>query len=252
MADVSGAPDAGPPAPEPANKGVLGALSEPGVLQRVVCGGFAWAVTVAPAAFSRGASNAAGVVAVLALVAAVVGPALVPSRRWWGRHLGITVFLALATGTWLLSPQAIAIERLDLVRAGIGAVGWAVYALSWGEPWRLREAPTAQEDIGTTLRARAQLPPLAVPLAAMGVAGAFLVMTIGWRVREPSRALLAQALSIGLAVALVTAAAEIAVSRGKARFETSRSAVPKSAGRSILVLVVFALLGGAVLVLRSR
>ena len=252
MADASGTPDTGPPVPEPAKRAGLGALGEPGVLQRVVCGSFAWAVTVAPAAFGRGSPIVAGLLAALALGGAIVGPALVPSRRWWGRHLGITAFLALSTGTWLLSPQAIAIERLDLVRAGIGAVAWAVYALSWGEPWRLREATAAQEDIGTTLRARAQLPALAVPLAGLGVLGAFLVMTIGWRVREPSRALLSQALAVGLAVALVTAAAEIAVSRGKPRWEASRGSVPTGAGRGILVLVVFALLGGAVLVLRSR
>ncbi|HTJ85454.1 MAG TPA: hypothetical protein VL400_27240, partial [Polyangiaceae bacterium] len=166
-------------------KGGLGPFSEPGVLQRAVCGSFAWAVTVGPAAFGHAGGALAKLAALSAFVAAVVGPALVPTRRRVGRHLGITAFLALATATWLLAPQSVAIERLDLIRAGIGALGWGVYALSWGEPWRLRD-DLPQEDIGTTLRARAELPPFAVPLAGLGVGAALVVLTLGWRVREPT------------------------------------------------------------------
>ena len=254
MADSSGDTSAADPATdEPAapKKAALGPFSEPGVLQRAVCGSFAWAVTVGPAAFGHSGTVLSQLTAALAFAAALVGPALVPTRKRIGRHLGITAFLALATGTWLLAPQAIAIERLDLIRAGIGALAWGVFALSWGEPWRMREAPV-QEEMGALLRARAQLPPLAVPLAGLGVVAALVVLTLGWRVREPSRALLAQGVSLVLAVALVTIGADIAVSRGRSRHAAPRGSVPKTAARGILMLVVFALLGGAILVMRAR
>lgn len=225
-----------------------GALREPGVLQRVVCAVFAWSVTVAPAVFSRSGSWPSRALAILALVAGALGPTLVPSRRRVGRHVGISAFLGLTTLAWILSPQAMDVARIDFILAIVGAVSWAVYALSWGEPWRLREA-TESEDPSGSLRARAELPPFAVPIAALGVIGAVVLMVVAWRVREPARALAAQVAAIGLGVALVSSAATLAVSRGRPRHASA--SVPKPAVRAMLVLVMAAILGGVLLLLRA-
>lgn len=257
-------PAAGPPRPEGPRRGGGGAssgsavprdrrplgtlLAETGVVQRVLCATFAWSVTIAPAAFSRAGSLPAQGLALACLGAGIAGPALVPTQKRVGRQLGITVFLALATVVWLLTPSAIDPARLDSVRAGIGAIAWGVYAFSWGEPWRFRtEAP--QDDVGGVLRARSTLPPGAVPIAGLGVLAGLALLVVGWSVRDSSRALLAQAASIGLSVAVVSVSAQVAISRGKGRRSSSAS-LPREALRAILALLVVALLGAALLVLR--
>ncbi len=144
-------------------------MREPGVIQRIVCAVFAWAVTIAPYVLGRTGSWAGRLVAVVALAAGVAGPLLVPGRRRIGRHVGITGFLGLSPLVWLLSGKAIAIQRLDPILATIGALAWGVFAFSWGEPWRTRDEAQQTDELGGMLRARAQLPPLAVPIAAIGV-----------------------------------------------------------------------------------
>jgi hypothetical protein len=230
-------------------KPLVSLLAEPGVVQRIACAAFAWAVTVAPAVVVRSGTWPARIVAVFAFLAGVAGPVLAARNKRVGRHLGISAFLALTTGVWLLSPRAIGIEHVDPVLSTIGAVAWGVFAFSWGEPWRMRDDADAAEP-GALLRARAELPVLSVPIAALGVISALVLLLLAFRVRDPSRALPAQAAGIGLGVALVTAAANLAVNRGKAR--ATLPTASKSATRAVLMLVVVAFLGGVALILRSR
>jgi len=218
-------------------------------VQRIACAAFAWAVTVAPAVIVRSSTWPARAVAVLAFLAGVIGPVVAARKKRVGRHVGISAFLAFTTGVWLLSSRAIAIEQVDPVLAAIGAVSWGVFAFSWGEPWRLRDDADATEP-GALLRARAELPMLSVPIAALGVVGALALLLLAFRVRDPSRALPAQAAGIGLGVALVTAAAHLAVNRGKAH--QPQPTASKSATRAVLLLVVVAFLGGVLLVVRGR
>ncbi len=241
------APEApAPPSPIAASRGLL---AEPGVVQRVAGAGFAWAVTIAPAAFSRAGGWLERTIAIACLAAGVAGPIFMPTRKRIGRQLGITLFPALATVAWLLASSALDPARLDSVRAGIGAIAWGVYAFSWGEPWRFRtEAP--QDDAGGVLRARSTLPSGAVPIAAAGVIASLGLLILGWSVREPSRALVAQAASVGLAVALVGASAHVATSRGKGR-RPVHAALPREALRAIVALLVVALVGAAALIWRS-
>ena len=227
------------------------ALSEPGTLQRVLCASLAWGVTVAPAAFSRAGTGVAWATSILALLAALSGPALATRHRRIGRHLGITLFLFFALATWLLTPAAIDPTRIDSVRAAIGAAAWGVFAFSWGEPWT-GLAPAQRADVdpfAAPLRARATLAPLAVPIAGLGVFSA-LAMLIGvWQVHETSRALIAQAAAVGLSVAVVSAGATIAVSRGKDRPKSARR-VTSSVVRALLLLAIVAIAGAALLAFR--
>jgi hypothetical protein len=226
-----------------------GLFSEPGVVQRVACAAFAWSVTIAPAAFSRAGGWLERATAVVCLAVGIAGPMLMPTRKRWGRQLGITLFLALATVVWLLTSSALDPSRLDTVRAGIGAIAWGVYAFAWGEPWRFRtEAP--QDDAGGVLRARTTLPSGAVPVAAIGVLASLGLLILGWSVRDPSRALLAQAASIGLAVAIVSVSAQVAIARAKGRRQV-HVGLPREALRAIVALLCVALLGAAALIWRS-
>ena len=244
--------DAGDAEQKPARPkadGGVSLLGEPGVVQRIACAAFAWAVTVAPAVVVRSGTWPARILAVFSFVAGVAGPIVAARNKRTGRHLGITAFLAFTTGVWLLSPRSIGVEHVDPVLSTIGAVAWGVFAFSWGEPWRRRDDGEAAEP-GALLRARAELPVLSVPIAALGVVSALALLILAFRVRDPSRALPAQAAGIGLGVALVTAAANLAVNRGKTRAPAATASKP--ATRAVLLLVVVAFLGGVALILRSR
>ncbi|MCC6554948.1 MAG: hypothetical protein IT372_18400 [Polyangiaceae bacterium] len=208
----------------------------------------AWTITVAPAAFARGSPASARLLAVLALPAGAGAPLLAVLRRRLARHIGISAFLALSTLTWLLASPAIQPARLDPIRAAIGAVAWGVYALSWRDRWPTGKAPDPDPD-APLLQARSHLPPLAAPLAGLGALAGLALLLVAWRVRDPDRALLAQAVALACAVALTTAAATIAVARGRRHPSASRR-LTREAVRPLVVLAAFAVAGAVLMMLR--
>lgn len=222
-------------------------LREVRTLQAMLAALLAWAITVAPAAFSRGSPAEAQIAAALALPCGLAAPPLAITKRRLGRHLGISAFLALVTLTWLLASPAIQPLRLDPIRAGIGAVAWGVFALSWRDRWPSGE-PQEPEPDAPALQARSHLPPLATIIAAAGALSALALLFLVWRVREADRALLAQAVAVACAIAVVSAAAEVAIARGR------RSAAPRRftphAVRSLLLLVAFAVAGAVIMAIR--
>jgi hypothetical protein len=223
-------------------------LREGRALQATLAALVAWTVTVAPAAFARGSPLLARIVAILALPSGASAPLLAVARRRLARHVGISLFLTLATLTWLLAAPAIQPARLDPIRAAIGAIAWGVFALSWRDRWPTGRSPEADPD-APTLQARAHLPPLSVPLAGAGALAGLALLLIAWRVRDPDRALLAQAVAIACAIALTTAAGSVAVFRGR-RQPTASRRLTRYAVRPLLLLVAFAVVGAVVMMLR--
>src|SRR5277367_778199 len=76
----------------------------------------AWALTLAPSGFGRGSSLLAGFLCACALGAGLGGPVLARTRPRLGRHLGVSIFAALSTATWLAGESAIHPLRLDPIR----------------------------------------------------------------------------------------------------------------------------------------
>ncbi len=209
----------------------------------------AWSVTLAPAGFGKGTPGIAAVLAVAALAAGMVGPFVARKRPHLGRHVGITLFAGLSTLTWIASPAAIHPTTLDPVRGVCGAIAWGVYALSWSDRWgQRREAAPADPEAGSLL-ARATLPALATPLAGFGLLVALGFLTLAWRVREPERALVSQSVAILCGVGVVTAAATVAIARGKRRATTGRR-LSSVAVRALVLLVAAAVAGAVVAVVR--
>ncbi|WP_437817967.1 hypothetical protein [Sorangium sp. So ce1078] len=205
-------------------------------------------ITVAPAGFGRGAPVSASVAATLAFLCGIAAPLLAASHRRAARHLGISVFLALVTLTWLLASPSLQPSRLDPVRAAIGGIAWGIFALSWRDRWDVRRQPEPDPD-APLLQARAHLPPLATVVVAFGALVSLAILVLAWRVRDPERALLAQAVAVACAVALITAAAGVAVARGR-RSTAGARRLTHRAVRQLLVLIVFAVLGAVVMMLR--
>lgn len=234
-------------APRGAARFTLG-LGDGRALQALLAAAVAWTITVAPAAFARGAPASARGTAALAFLCGVVAPLLAATRRRLARHLGISVFLALVTLTWLLASHSLHPSRLDPFRAAIGAVAWGIFALSWRDRWDTRRQPDPDPD-APLLQARAHLPPFAVPLVAFGAFVSLAILVLAWRVRDPERALLAQAVGVACSVALISAAAAVAVARGRRHTAAGRR-LPHRAVRQVLLLIAFAVLGAVVMMLR--
>jgi len=216
--------------------------------QAILAAVLAWAITIAPAAFARGSPGGAQVLAVLAFLAGIGGPLVAVRRRRLGRHLGVSLFLALAVYCWVVSEGALAPARLDPTRAGIGGIAWGVFALSWSDRWR-RRTPAPVDPNAPALQARATLPPYAVPIAALGFGASLALMIMAWRVREPDRAVVAHAVAVSCAVALTTVAAAVATSRGK-RYPGSSRRLGSSATRPLILLAAFALAGAVLMAIR--
>lgn len=180
-------------------------------------GVYVWVSTVAQPAFARGTHPSGRVTAVLAALALVGG--VVASRRGShaGRLLGSVGFVALALVTWLLVAPALSPARLEPVRAALGSVGWALFALGWGV---VRDSEHVPEDdprsvVGAPLPARG-----ALPVASAWVLGAAILLgalpaLLAWQVARPSAALLAHAGALLACMALITSGARIAVERGR-------------------------------------
>ncbi|WP_437329280.1 hypothetical protein [Sorangium sp. So ce381] len=244
--EVSGSdrPEAPLPGAAHFDLGLGGGRAPQALLAAVV----AWMITVAPAGFGRGAPVFASIAAALAFLCGVAAPLLAATHRRLARHLGISVFLALVTLTWLLASPSLQPSRLDPVRAAIGAIAWGIFALSWRDRWDVRRQPEPEPD-APLLQARAHLPPLATAIVAFGALVSLAILVLAWRVRDPDRALLAQAVAVACAVALITAASGVAVARGR-RHTAGARRLPHRAVRHLVVLIVFAVLGAVAMTLR--
>jgi hypothetical protein len=222
-------------------------FGDPATLPILLAGVLAWAITVAPAAFGRGTGLRAAALGALDLMAAVVGPAIVGARPRIGRHVGITAFVGLAALAWLASSVAIHPQRLDPIRGVFGALAWGVFALSWSERGAKSAVPTDAD--AAALHARATLPRLAVPIAAIGVGGGVVLLALAWRIADPDRALVAHAVSVGAAVAMVSAAATVATARGRRRSHSGRR-FSSAAIRNLVLFAVVAVAGAVLVALR--
>lgn len=240
--------DTPPGAPSGPLGGVLQVLTERHVIRSLLAAIAAWATTIAPAAFARGSPPIAPFLATAALFAALAGPIVAHQRRRVGRHLGVSLFLVLATATWLVASTALQPSRLDPARAAIGALAWAAFALTWSDPWKFRR-PTATEIGAPALQGRATLPPYAVPIAGIGVVAGFVCLALAWRIRDGGRALLGQSTALACALALITVSATVAIARGKRQLGGPRR-MTGAVIRPLILLATFAIAGAVVLMLR--
>lgn len=186
----------------------------------------AWAITVAPLVLTARAASSTRMMAVAALIPAIGGPQLIQKNPSLARHLGISGFLAACVATWVLASLDQVLSSVDPFRAILGVLAWGVFALSWSHPWSVSDAKLRKAPEGETvgLKPRRRAPPYAVGVAVMGAICAFTCLALAWVVKEPSRAVFAQALAVGCAVALLTSASRIAVLAGKEKPRSTRRA----------------------------
>lgn len=220
------------------------------IVRTLLPGLYAWVTTVAYPATFRDAPTAARVLAFFALVALVAGPLVSLREERPGRALGIFGFLALSVATWLLLGPLIAVARIEPVRAASGGVGWALFALGWGQVRDVGRVPEDDPNVihDRPLTARGQLPRGASVALAVGLVGALIPLLLAWRVDRPDHALLGHAAAVAGAVALLVGASRIALERGNYRPRPARTRL-SSATPTLSVLVVVLALGVMALLL---
>ncbi|RLB47795.1 MAG: hypothetical protein DRI90_25995 [Deltaproteobacteria bacterium] len=206
----------------------------------------AWTITVAPLVAAGQLSALGRVLAFVAVVPGVVGPQLLERNHRKARHVGITTFLVLVLATWALASQHQALAGVDLFRALLGALAWGVFGIAWSHPWsvpsvKLKKAPPGR--LGG-LKPRRETPHHAVAVAAAGAITGIGCLVMAWRVEDASRAVFAQAIATGCAIALVTSASTVAVLAGKDKRRAGyRSRFPID--RRVLNLLALMLLVGS-------
>lgn len=211
--------------------------------QASVPGVYAWGVTVAPAAWSRGSTSFARGASLVALAALAFG--VFGERRWgWAARLASLWGFVLACAlTWSAAPFALAPLRVDLPRGIAGMIGWALFAMA-------SAAPALQ---GTREPGRVALDPDLAPRkglargdAAYVAAGALLagvLQLIGWQVATPERAILVRFVALGAGLALVGGATDIALARHLPRAARSRTRRLRQAMTAFVLLSLLGLAG---------
>jgi hypothetical protein len=219
----------------------------------------AWVITVAPVASSSRSGAAERVLAALALLAGLSAPVVAQRSSRWARHLGLSAFSALAAGAWLAASLGVGLPRFGGYRAMLGALAWGLYALSWSHPWARPEAEMRRVDVrpSSPLEPRRRVPRSASVIAAAAGVAALSCLALGWRVTDPSRAVLGHTLAVASAIGLLAAATGLALISGRLpEHEPSAtrgrsSGLPRAFFRSLLGLLALALAAVALALTRS-
>ena len=237
---------------------VLTRLSELGAsAQAAIPGLYAWAITVAPAAWSRGTPLFAKVAAIVGVVALTTAPfiegaglrappaapapgqerapaaaAKTPRgfallRSWtgptWARVWSVWGFVLSSAIVWTLAPGALSSARLDGVRGALGVVGWALFAFASAGPSLRADADASARIVaGSSLKPRSELPRGDGAYVAAGVLLALGMQSVGWAVPTPERAVLVRLVTVVCGVAVLGATTSIALARHATRSPASR------------------------------
>jgi hypothetical protein len=211
--------------------------------QAAIAGGYAWAVTVAPTVWERGAPVLAMVAAGIGLAALLIAAA--GERLWHGRlrFASLWVFVLSSALAWLSAPAALRPMRIDAPRGVAGMLGWALFALaSAGPALGDRQEPARVVD-DAPLEARNRFARGDAAYPVVGALIALALQLVGWQVASPERALLVRLVALAAGLAIVGAAAEIALARHAFRVKRGSRAQLRSARGALLVLGGLALVG---------
>lgn len=220
-------------------------------LNLFISGLYAWLATVAWPAFA--ASDLGAKLTALGAVGLLIGGLLLaPSFPRLGRGVTMAGFLGLSVLTWVLLGSALEVAQLEPVRAASGALGWMLFAFSWGS---VRNVSSVPENDPRVIKSEPLLPRRSLPLSTsvifgVSIVGGLIPWLLAWRVVGPERALFAHAAGLLCAIAVVVAAAHVAVRRGKPRLATRPNQRLSAASNALAGLVIVAALGIVVWLVR--
>lgn len=212
------------------------------VAQASVPGLYAWAVTVAPVAWARGAgptAKAAAIAGVVALAVAIGFERSDQARR--ARLVSVWGLVGASALVWLIAPALNGVTRIDAARGISGMLGWGLFAYASSAPTYRRSSARPRFE-GRELAARAPSPRGDRYYLAAAALAAAALQVVGWTTAEGERALLVRLVTVGAGIALISQAAQLALARHK-----RPRAVPTKARRRAVVTALAAVSGVAVL-----
>lgn len=211
--------------------------------QAAIPGFYAWSVTVAPAAWARGAPMAAKVGALLG--AGCLGAAIALERRHatWSRAVSVWGLVLTSALVWALVPGALSPARLEASRGVAGMIGWALFAFASAAPALKRGDSRDLLVAGAPLRPRARIPRGDAIFIAGGVLFSLLLQTIGWQAVVPERALLVRLVALASGLAVLGAMTSIALARHGRRATAKRKLRMRRASRWLAVLALLLAVG---------
>jgi drug/metabolite transporter superfamily protein YnfA len=206
--------------------------------QATVPGFYAWLVTVAPAAFGRGARPLSKAMALTGLALLLLAPLC--ERRWpsVGRIMSIWGLVITSLVVWLLATVgSTSPTRWDPLKNIAGLIGWSLFALASVAP-ALPPREVAKEDLSRKLQRRGDSGVVDALIVGAAILLAAVLQCVGWQAEEPERAVLVRLVALGAGVMLIGASALVVAGRHAAR----RALAPtKRAKRAIVPLVLFVL-----------
>jgi hypothetical protein len=215
---------------------------------------YAWSVTVAPAAWARGAPLLAKVAATGALVAIAI--AVAGERRWGGqaRIAALWGFVLASALAWSAAPGALGPLRVDAPRAFAGMLGWALFALTFAAPTIHARAPLTREeepaDSDPPLAPRRVLARGDALYLGGGALFAAWLQGIGWQVSSTERAVLVRIVTLAEGIALLAVSTQVALARHVTRVR-GRPATRLRRAMPPLVALGLLALSGLLLALRD-
>ncbi len=231
-----------------AGRGLFERLGDIGTAaQATIPGLYAWAVTVAPAAWSRGSPLLAKVIACAGLASLILAIPL--ERRWprYGRPVSVWGLVSTSAFVWALAPAALLPTRIDAGRGVAGMIGWGLFALASAAPALPRDGDDSRIVDGAPLRPRGKIPRGDAWFIGAGALMAIGLQTVGWNVAVPERALLVRLVALAAGLGVIGAATQIALGRHGRRIRPTRRVRVRRSMAAFLGLFVVAALGLALL-----
>ena len=225
-------------------RGLLDRLSGIGTsAQATIPGLYAWAVTVAPAAWSRGAPLLAKIAAILGVVALLAAIVLDRRAPRWARLVSVWGLVSTSALVWAIAPGGLSPAKLDAPRGVAGMIGWGLFAFSSAGPALPRDPEASRVAPGAPLRPRTAVPRGDGWFIFGGALCAVALQIIGWRVAVPERALLVRLIALASGIAVLGAATQIALARHQRRFRPSKRTRMRRSIASVVGLAVLAAIG---------
>jgi hypothetical protein len=227
---------------EPRSPGLLARFGGLGATaQAMVPCVYAWAVSVAPAAFVRGAPTASKGAAVLGVLLVGLAPLLEARAPSVARIVSIWGLVTTSLVVWVLAPGAWTKPASpDPLRGVLGMLGWGLFALATASPAlpRPRSAGGAGLSLSRHLKPRADSGNVDAVILAAGLLLAALPQAVGWRADVPERAVLVRLAGLSASVLIVGAASSLVVLRHTPHRTLSAG---RRAKRAALPLALFGL-----------
>lgn len=211
----------------------------------LVAGLYAWIATVLLPAYSRPAPLLPRACALAALVALLLGVALLVRAPHWGRPVTLVGFVGLSAATWITLGDALDTGQMEPVRAALGGIGWMLFAFGWGAVRSPGSVPERDPHVIVAAPLEPRSPPAWFHTLAFTLACglALLVWVLPFRVADEERALLSHAAALAAAVALVAVGARVSVQLGQPRSELRPTARLNAASTALAGLLVLGMLG---------